>query len=32
VFRSHVEGWTDDELSEFAGWLRRFNTPAAAPR
>jgi DNA-binding MarR family transcriptional regulator len=32
VFRSHVEGWTDDELAEFAGWLRRFNTPAAAPR
>ncbi|WP_314103028.1 helix-turn-helix domain-containing protein [uncultured Frigoribacterium sp.] len=28
VFRSHVEGWTDDELAEFAGWLHRFNTPA----
>ena len=28
VFRTHVEGWTDDELAEFAGWLRRFNTPA----
>ncbi|MCJ0701956.1 MarR family winged helix-turn-helix transcriptional regulator [Frigoribacterium faeni] len=32
VFRSHVEGWTDDELGEFAGWLRRFNTPPAGPR
>ena len=28
VFRTHVEGWTDAELAEFAGWLRRFNTPA----
>jgi DNA-binding MarR family transcriptional regulator len=28
VFRTHVEGWTDAELDEFAGWLRRFNTPA----
>lgn len=28
VFRNHVEGWSDDELAEFAGWLRRFNTPA----
>ena len=28
VFRSHVEGWTDDELAQFAGWLHRFNTPA----
>jgi len=25
TFRSHVDGWTDDELREFAGWLRRFN-------
>ena len=28
VFRSHVEGWTDDELGQFSGWLHRFNTPA----
>ena len=28
VFRNHVEGWSDGELAEFAGWLRRFNTPA----
>ncbi|WP_423922594.1 MarR family winged helix-turn-helix transcriptional regulator [Frigoribacterium sp. 2-23] len=29
MFRSHVDDWTDAELTEFRDWLSRFNAPLA---